>query len=255
MTLNNKYSFWLKDPKVLYEDQKYLEFIPTSKMSRADQLNAITRFCIYFLILAAATQKSDGWIQFPIVVMILCIILYYVFESDTEGMTKELSRLKDITIDDNDDNKEKIIIETGGYDSNGKLRLGKYRSSKKKCKTVKYSLDEYNDFKNATCKVPTKDNPFMNPTATEFEMEMPPEACNADDDLIKDKINTAFNNDLFMDVSDLFERQNSQRQYYTVPNMNPPDQTAFAKWLYADVSNCKEDQNKCLRYEDIRFKR
>ena len=127
MTLNNKYSFWLKDPKVLYEDQKYLEFIPTSKMSRADQLNAITRFCIYFLILAAATQKSDGWIQFPIVVMILCIILYYVFESDTEGMTKELSRLKDITIDDNDDNKEKIIIETGGYDSNGKLRLGKYR--------------------------------------------------------------------------------------------------------------------------------
>lgn len=256
MSLNNKYAFWLTKPKVLYDDQKYLEFIPTSAMSRVEQLNSLTRFCIYFLVLALVTKKSDAWIQLPVITIIFCVILYYVFEHDTEGMSAELSRMKGFQADSTLDDDNDITIETGGYNSKGKLMLGQYQSSKpKKYKNIKYSIDDYNDFKKATCRMPTKDNPFMNPILNDFEMEMPPEACNADDDLIKEKIGDAFNEDLFMDVTDLFERQNSQRQYYTLPHMNPPDQTAFAKWLYGTNDICKVDQSKCLRYEDIRFKR
>jgi len=254
---DNKYVFWLAQPKVLYENQKYLEFIPTSQMSRVEQLNSLTRFCVYFLILALITKKSDIWIHLPVITIIFCVILYYVFEYDTEGMSNELIRMRDQQSESsNDINDNDITIETGGYDSNGNLKLGPYRNSKKKNrKNIKYSIDDYNNFKKATCRIPTKDNPFMNPIITDFEMEMPPEACNADDDLIKEKIGDAFNDDLFMDVTDLFERQNSQRQYYTLPHMNPPDQTAFANWLYGTGNICKNDQSKCLRYEDIRFKR
>jgi hypothetical protein len=258
MSLNNKYTFWLTNPKVLYDDQKYLEFIPTSGMTRVEQLNSLTRFCIYFLVLALVTKKSDAWVQVPIITIIFCVILYYVFDYDKEGMYIELSRTKGFNTDDthDDDTNNGVTIETGGYDSKGKLNLGQYRSSKtKKYKNIKYSVDDYNDFKKATCRMPTKDNPFMNPILNDFEMEMPPEPCNADDDLIKEKIGDAFNEDLFMDVTDLFERQNSQRQYYTLPQMNPPDQTGFAKWLYGTDNICKVDQSKCLRYEDIRFKR
>ena len=50
-----------------------------------------------------------------------------------------------------------------------------------------------------------------------------------------------FNDSLIRDVDDLFERFNSQRQFYTVPgNSIPNDQDTFAKWLYARPKSCKE---------------
>ena len=49
---------------------------------------------------------------------------------------------------------------------------------------------------------------------------------------------------------------NSQRQFYTMPNTTIPNaQDDFAKWLYANPKTCKEDQEFCLRYEDVRAKR
>ena len=249
--------FWISDPTVLYKNQKYLDFFPTSKMTRIEQLNSITRFCIYFLLIAIITEKSELWIQIPIVIIIFIVILYYIFEYDTKGMSEELYRLKGISnnnepFNENSDNE----IEAGYYDSNGELHVGKYlgRNGKNKQK-IKYSFEDYKQYKKSTCRVPTKDNPFMNPTSNDFEIEDPPEACNVDDDDIKEKMTECFNDGLFMDVGDLFERENSQRQFFTVPQMNPPDQTAFANWLYKTDDICKVDQTKCLRYEDLRYKK
>lgn len=230
--------FWISDPTVLYKNQKYLEFFPTSKMTRIKQLNSITRFCIYFLLIAIITEKSELWIQIPITIIIFVAILYYIFEYDTKGMNEELYRLKGVR--DNDEH----FNESNDYDSNGKYK-----------NKIKYSFEDYKQYKKSSCRIPTKDNPFMNPTSNDFEIEDPPEACNADDDEIKEKISECFNDRLFMDVGDLFERENSQRQFFTVPQMNPPDQTAFANWLFKTDDICKVDQTKCLRYEDLRYKR
>jgi hypothetical protein len=54
-------------------------------------------------------------------------------------------------------------------------------------------------------------------------------------------------------VSDVFGRENSQRQFYTVPQMNPPDTHAFAMWLYGNQNICKNDQTKCMKYTDLRY--
>jgi hypothetical protein len=35
----------------------------------------------------------------------------------------------------------------------------------------------------------------------------------------------------------------------------PNKQDEFAKWLYLQPKTCKEDQEQCLRYEDVRSKR
>jgi hypothetical protein len=65
-----------------------------------------------------------------------------------------------------------------------------------------------------------------------------------------------FNHNLFKDVNDVFGKMNSQRQFYTMPNTTIPNaQDDFAKWLYANPKTCKEDQEFCLRYEDVRAKR
>ena len=43
--------FWVKDPRVLYENQNYYRIIPSKKMSKIEMLNALSRFFIYFLVL------------------------------------------------------------------------------------------------------------------------------------------------------------------------------------------------------------
>lgn len=259
MNTNKRYIFWTSDPTILYKNQKYLEFVPMSKMSRIEQLNAITRFCIYFVIMSIILEKSELWIQIPVTIIIFIIILYYIFEYDTQGMSDELYRMKGVSSANNEpfiEGTDNEVIESGFYDSDGKLNIGKYNGSKNEKKNkIKYSFEDYKNYKKSSCRVPTKDNPFMNPTSNDFELEDPPEACNAEDEDIQDKITNSFNEGLFRDVGDLFEKENSQRQFYTVPHMIPTDQTAFAKWLYGTDNICKVDQSKCLRYEDIRYKR
>jgi hypothetical protein len=136
------------------------------------------------------------------------------------------------------------IIETGYIDSNDNLRFNRVTGRLTKGSDVSYS-----------CRKPTIDNPFMNPPITDFNTDAPA-ACNSDDENIKNSITKSFNNNLYMDIDDAFDKMNSQRQFYTVPNTAiPNNQGDFANWLYRTPVTCKEDQEQCLRYEDLRFKR
>lgn len=265
--INDKYTFWSEDPTVLYRDGKFLEFFPTSSMSRIEQLNSITRFCIYFFILAYLSGKSESWLQLPVMIIVCSYFLYIIFQHDKRGLTEEFYRMKGIDVEsfanDSQDDvkkyanmKEDYEIEAGEFDNEGNIIYNKYQgSSDGQSNDVKYNYEEYDEYRRTTCREPTVDNPYMNPTVNDFGIEFPPEACNVDDENIQEKITDSFNDGLFRDVSDAFEIRNSQRQFYTVPNMNPPDTISFAKWLYKPEDICKVDQMKCLRYEDIRYKR
>lgn len=267
MSCGNKYIFWVQDPSVLYKNNKFLEFIPTGDMNRISQLNALTRFAIYFIILSAITDKPIIWIQLPIILIFFLIFLYFTFKFDSEGMKDELFRMRGIDINGlgdedyperKDEDTEKVVIESGYYDSNNKLLIGKYNSSRPPhTKKLKFNLDDHTEHEKAICRKPSSDNPFMNPLLNDITVdpELPPVACNADDEEIQDKVVDCFNEDLYRDVGDLFERHNSQRQFYTVPQLYPNDQKSFAEWLYKTDNICKVDQSKCLRYEDLRFKR
>ena len=58
---------------------------------------------------------------------------------------------------------------------------------------------------------------------------------------VNEIIKNLFETDLYRDVSDIFGKENSQRQFYTVPgNQSPNDQGAFAQWLYGTPPTCKE---------------
>ena len=107
------------------------------------------------------------------------------------------------------------------------------------------------------CQVPTAGNPFMNVTMADL-MDRPdrPGACIATDKTIKQQIDYNYNQNLFKDVDDLYNRGYSERQFYTMPSTTiPNEQTTFAKWLYKLPETCKENQANCLKYEDIRFNR
>ena len=69
-----------------------------------------------------------------------------------------------------------------------------------------------------------------------------PEACKSfNNEMIREDINHSFNYNLYKDVSDVFDRNNSQRQFVTNPATTiPNDQGKFANWLYGVPKTCKE---------------
>jgi hypothetical protein len=123
-------------------------------------------------------------------------------------------------------------------------------------------LKQIEEFEGKKCVRPTLDNPFMNVTMKDYMnikdnsiVERDP-ACDISDPEIKKEIEENFNNNLYRDVDDVFGKMNSQRQFYTMPSTTIPNkQDEFAKWLYLAPKTCKEDNDYCLRYEDVRAKR
>jgi len=110
-------------------------------------------------------------------------------------------------------------------------------------------IEKFNDYEtldNETCILPTKDNPFMNPLPTDNRKRA--KACNFRNPKVKKLINDNFKSNLFTNVEDVFDRKNSQRQFYTVPSTTiPNDQDKFSKWLYNTSKTCKEGNgNQCI---------
>jgi hypothetical protein len=284
--ITNKEKFWLDDVTELYKEGKFTKFIPRYEMTRNQQLNALTRFCIYMIILILAFNRGESILIIPIT-MLIGIVLFKKFQKvDDMSQEKELDKIIKIR-KDKDDNEELLksieyahdddpklktfeemsdeaekekgyIIKSGVYDSDGNLVLGdKEKPSDYLRKDEKnyYTVDEIIDYEKNTCRKPTRDNPLMNPAATEFGNFGVPSACNSNDDNIKESIKVNFDHQLFRDVDELWERENSQRQFYTMPNTAiPNNQKEFANWLYKlpNSAVCKVQQQGCLRYDDVR---
>ena len=63
----------------------------------------------------------------------------------------------------------------------------------------------------------------------------------------KEDMEKNFNEGLFRNVEDWPNRENSQRQFFTMPTGgNPPDTRAFAEFLYGNAKNCKADSKQCV---------
>ena len=111
-------------------------------------------------------------------------------------------------------------------------------------------VPNYNKNKNYV--LPTLDNPFMNIQFDDYIKNPIRESLNKLNNYKNPKLNNLieqkFNYNLYKDVSDIFDKNNSQRQFYTVPVTTiPNEQTLFAKWLYSTPPTCKENNgNQCV---------
>lgn len=91
-------------------------------------------------------------------------------------------------------------------------------------------------------KLPTKNNPFMNPTLDEYGTNTSKPAYDSYNNKgIQRVMEDDFDEGLYKDVNDIFNKNNSQRQYFTVPgNSVPNDRDTFMKWCYQTPPTCKE---------------
>lgn len=113
---------------------------------------------------------------------------------------------------------------------------------------------------NKTCTKPTKENPFMNPVIPlAFENTDAIEtsgACPISNSKIQGQINTLYDESMYRDSDDIYDRTTGKRQFYTVAGSSiPNDQTVFANWLYNRGKTCKENNGeRCYNnmYRDLR---
>jgi hypothetical protein len=100
------------------------------------------------------------------------------------------------------------------------------------------------------CQAPSDNNPFMNTLVTDVGVYKPKkEAC-----LVEQKekeIENEFHKGLYKDINDIYDKNNSQRQFFTMPNtkeygIKHGDTGKFANWLYnLGQPTCKEDTKEC----------
>ena len=90
---------------------------------------------------------------------------------------------------------------------------------------------------------PTINNPFMNISPDEYlnnlDRKVPKDLLT--NKKLQNEIERSFDHNLYKDASDIFNRNNSQRQFYTMPVTTIPNkQKKFAEWLYKTPTTCKE---------------
>ena len=85
------------------------------------------------------------------------------------------------------------------------------------------------------CQGPTPENPFGNFLINEYE-ERPNRPPGCDPALVKDEIDEQFYQNLYRDATDLYENQNSQRQFFRMPVTEVcNDQRAFASYCFSEM--------------------
>lgn len=102
---------------------------------------------------------------------------------------------------------------------------------------------------------PTQENPFMNVLLTDYvDNPTRPPASDIEDPKIRSDMEKMFEFGLYKNVDDVWNRNNSQRQYYTNPSTTiPNDRDSFMKWCWDTPYVCKDgDQFACLKNDDVR---
>ena len=104
------------------------------------------------------------------------------------------------------------------------------------------NIDSNNNNDSEGCKLPTKENPFMNPTFKDYEDGNLTKACNSyDNSVIRNMENEYLTSGLYKDQFDIFNKEHSQREFYTMPvNSIINDSIKFAEWCYKTPPTCKQ---------------
>uniref|UniRef100_A0A6C0FBR0 Minor capsid protein P9 transmembrane helices domain-containing protein n=1 Tax=viral metagenome TaxID=1070528 RepID=A0A6C0FBR0_9ZZZZ len=204
-----KTPFWYNDISILYNKDSITEIFPSKRFDILRKLNAIVRLSIFYTLIMFFMKRDQKYLVIPVIVMGITWLIWY--------------KQEDIHVDS--------IIKDSMSD---KIE----------------DLVKINDL-STECRVPNKDNPFMNPTLTDYgsNLQPPPKSCPSYNNKgVQRRVEELFNEDLYRDVTDVFGKNNSQRQFYTVPgNQVPNDQGAFAQWCYGTPPTCKEgNQMACL---------
>ena len=196
--------FWFKDISILYDKNYLMEIIPKKEYDFNRKLNAVVRFTIYYGILLYIFKRDKNILCLPFITIVITVYLHKTSKDDKQ-----------------DDNFKGLMNTKSGTNLS----------------EIDMMIDEINT---DVYRIPEIDNPMMNQNT--FDLYENKKAIPTyNNPGVKRKVEETLDSQVFKDSNDLFNRRNSQRQWYTMPNTEAMNkQTEFAKWCYMTPPTCKE---------------
>jgi len=227
-------TFWTNNPTILFNKEYILQLWPSSTMSYEEKLNAITRLVILMTILGYIFTRSTNIILVGIATIVIIFLLY---KTQKQKVTKEmLSGSKEGFSGIDIKNQESTIIDPATL----KMHLkSEFTSVNKKNPLGNVLLTEIND------------NPNRKAAPPSFNTEVY-EDINKNTKKMVQSLNPGIKNtnkQLFGDLGEQFEFDQSQWSFYSTPNTKiPNDQGAFANYLYGNMPSCRDgDAFACIQ--------
>ena len=224
--------FWSNDPTILFNKDYIIQLWPSSTMSFEEKLNAITRLIIVLSVLGFILTRT---FRFLIVGIVTIIIVFILFKMRKQKIVKEIINKEGFENSDNLKNNDKIInpetlqsfLKSDFEPVNKKNPLGNVLLTEimdnptRKAAPPSFNIDVYEDITKSAKKMIQSLNPGIKNT----------------------------NQQLFGDLGEKFEFDQSMWQYYSNPNTKiPNDQGAFADYLYGDMPSCRGgDGIECIK--------
>jgi hypothetical protein len=221
--------FWTDEPNVLFQNMwDFFPFSTEAIICTSTALNSLTRFCIYLGLLLFIITAKPIYLGIPVLGAIFAIALYYGMKGQgvlRQGYMSGSPNLPRPTFKEGFANNN--LIE--GSSAADKIVVDIIGSSERT--------------------VPSKPNPFMNILINEIsEYPTKPPAKYTISSEIKPDLDSQFENRVYSDPSDVWNRSQSQREFYTMPSTSTPnDRESYQNWLYRiPGKTCKEgNMNAC----------
>jgi len=230
--------FWLNDPLILLDKQNIFQLWPTSSMSFEAKLNAITRLVILLTCIGFLMTRSVNMLLVGIVTVASIVVLYKMKKKYTaEGFnsnSNSKSRPSMVT-------SEETIINPATLES---FLKKEFQPTERKNPLGNVLLTEI------------QDNPTRKSAPPSFQTQVYEDINQATKKTVQ-RLNPNIKNtnkQLFGDLGEKFEFDQSMWNYYTNPNTKiPNDQGAFANWLYGDMPSARDGDAQALLQDNIRY--
>ena len=221
--------FWSNDPTILFNKEYIFELWPTTSMCYEQKLNAISRLIILLTILGYILTMSKRVLAVGVITLLVIFILYNMRK---QKLTKDM--LENFEVQGNEvtgmfDNKPKSFVNPVTLDA---VLRTEFKEGNKKNPFSNVLLTQINDDPNRKAAPPA------------FNV-------NVDEDITKNvkravqMMNPGIKNtnkQLFGDLWQQFELDQSNRAFYSTPNTRVAnDALAFGNFLYGYMPSAKED--------------
>jgi len=231
--------FWINEPAILFNKDYILQIWPTSKMTYEEKLNAISRLIIILTILGFILTMNKSILFIGVVTLVALVAMYKM-------------RKQKVTKDALDGSKEGF----SGIDvKNQEETIINPDTLKTYLKSEFMPVNKKNPLGNVLL-TEIMDNPTRKPAPPSFNTEVY-EDINVSTKKMVQSLNPGIKNtnkQLYGDLGEQFEFDQSQWSFYSTPNTKiPNDQGAFADYLYGDMPSCRDGNAFACIQDNIRY--
>lgn len=236
--------FWANDPTILLNKDYIMQLWPLQTMTFDEKLNAISRLIIALSILGFILTKS---VRFLFIGIVTLAIIYFVYKMRKQKIVKDLL---------NKDEKEGFKnVDKNNYLQPSEVKITNPETLEAYLKSDFEPTNKKNPLGNVLL-TDIADNPTRKAAPPSFNTEVYEDINKSTKKMIQ-SLNPEIKNtnkQLFGDLGEKFEFDQSMWQYYSTPNTKiPNDQGAFADFLYGDMPSCRGGDDIACVKDNFRY--